>query len=124
MNRFVANAKGTQNGSPVMSGKTKISTEEIIAKYPEGITITAVDIITKRDGTSYPVFNFGEDESKYYNGGTIARQVVDGWLKLDAYKGDIVRLNEDIKNEPPKFKVYKSTTKSGRPLIAFDGVED
>ena len=52
-------AKRETTLSDVMNDRKKISTREVIEKYPDGITINAFDYIqSKKSKNKYPVFNF------------------------------------------------------------------
>lgn len=97
-NMFADIAKKAVANSPVREGRERISTEEILREYPEGITITEFDMLTKRDGANlvtFPTFAFAEDISKYYNGGTSLKKVVDGWLAH--FEGDVEAANAALK---------------------------
>lgn len=77
--------------SSLMQGREKISVEEIIAKYPGGITITAFDMIHGSANGDYPVVLFAEDDSKFLmGGGKIFAGIIADWLiefQGDAQKG-------------------------------------
>ena len=49
--------------SELMAGRTKVDTADVIAKYPEGITVTAVDLVEyekQGEPVEYPVFLFDD----------------------------------------------------------------
>ena len=97
-NMFADMAKKAVDNSPVREGREHISTEEILRDYPEGITITEFDILSKRDGAimvTFPTFAFAEDISKYYNGGTSLAKIVNEWLAH--FEGDIDADNAALK---------------------------
>lgn len=97
-NMFASMAQKAVSNSVVREGREHISTEEIIAKYPNGITITEFDILQKRNGAdlqSFPTFGFAEDMSKYYNGGTSLMKIVQAWLAQ--FEGDIEACNVALK---------------------------
>ena len=112
MGKFTDNAKKTVTGCEIMQGREKISTEDIIAKWPQGITLMGFDILTGKEG-QYPVFSFAEDSEHYYFGGKILSDIVFGWL--DDYEGDKARCNADLKADGGlKVKLEKAKGKNGR----------
>ena len=120
-NKFTQQAKQALGGSPIMNGRSKMSTEEIIAKYPEGITINGFDVINKADGTSYPVFSIAEDDTVFFNGGSLAQKIVEQWLK-EGY-GDLEGINAELKKEGAKFVLGKGKTKSNKTITTYTPVE-
>lgn len=73
--------------SSLMQDREKISVEEIIAKYPEGITITAFDMIHGAANGDYPVVLFAEDTEKFLmGGGKIFAGIIADWLA--EFQGD------------------------------------
>jgi len=97
-NMFADIAKKAVANSTVREGRELITTEEILRNYPDGITITEFDILTRRDGSNlvtFPTFAFAEDITKYYNGGLSLKKVVDGWLAH--FEGDIESANAALK---------------------------
>lgn len=121
-NKFTKSAKEALGGSPVMQDRTKISTEEIIAKYPNGITVTEFDFIAKADGEGYPVFAFAEDPTRYFNGGSLANKVAARWVSM--YDGDVYAASTDLKNSGGvKIKLEMRKTKTGRTITGFDPID-
>ena len=97
-NMFAEMAKKAVANSSVREGRERISTEEIISTYPNGITITEFDILTKRNGNefvNFPTFAFAEDVTKYFNGGSSLSKIVNGWL--DHFEGDIEACNAALR---------------------------
>lgn len=93
-NMFTNLAQKATANSLVREGRERISTEEIIAKYPDGITIVGFDMLTKRNGAelqTFPTFAFLEDDGKYYNGGSSLMKVATEWLAH--FDGDIEACN-------------------------------
>ena len=112
-------ARNAISDGSIMSGREPIKTEEIIAKYPEGVCITAIAKNTY-NGSTYPVFTFAEEPSKYFSGGTLLSQMVDKMLDNE-YDGNMSELNSDLQREYLKIKLEKKKTKRGynltRPII-------
>ena len=101
------NAIGNGN---LMDGREPIKVADIINKYPEGVCITAIAKFTY-NGSTYPIFTFAEDTSKYFSGATALSQMVDGML--DEYDGNLAELNADLQKEYLKVKLSKIKTKRG-----------
>lgn len=121
-NKFTESAKSTLGGSPVMQGRTKITTDELIKNFGSCVTITEVDMIIKADNTAYPVIAFKEAPDKYFNGGTLINRVVDDWLAT--CDGDIDAVNVGLKEcGGVPFKVSTKKTKSGKTITAFEVIE-
>lgn len=97
-NMFAAMAQKAVANSQVREGRERISTEEIVSHYPDGVTIIEFDMLSKRNGaelTTFPTFAFAEDETKYFNGGTSLKKIVDEWLQH--FEGDIDACNAALK---------------------------
>lgn len=86
-------AKEATQLSQLMENREKITTEDIIAKFPDGITITQFDVITTDDAT-YPVFVFKENPDVFYCGGMILHKIVKQWL--NAYNDNIEKCNSEL----------------------------
>lgn len=103
-------ARNAIGGDSIMDGREPIKTADIIAKYPDGICITGIAKNTY-NGSTYPVFTFAEEPSKYFSGGTALSQMVDGMI--DEYDGNLAELNSDLQKEHLKIKLVKTKTKRG-----------
>lgn len=97
-NMFASMARKAVANSEIREGRERISTEEIIDKYPNGVTIIGFDVLTKRNGseyTTFPTFAFAEDDTLYFNGGTSLKKITDDWLSH--FEGDIEAANAALK---------------------------
>lgn len=103
-------ARSAMGGDSIMEGREPIKTADIIAKYPDGVCITGVAKNTY-NGSTYPVFTFAEDPSKYFSGATALSRMVDGML--ETYDGNLAELNSDLSREHLKIKLSKTRTKNG-----------
>ena len=116
-NMFVEIGRKAVANSPVREGRESISTEEILNKYPDGITITQFDVLSKRNGTemvTFPTFTFAEEPTKYYNGGMSLSKVVNGWLAH--FDGDIEAANAALKASGGcRIKLISERSESGTP---------
>lgn len=120
MSRFKDLAKKSVNNNSIMAGREKISTDDIIAVYPNGISINSVNMVTYQ-GTTYPVFTFSEDDSKFYSGGKALTKLANDWLEM--CNGDIGEVNEGISAEPVKVKLSKVKTSNGRVFVKIEVVD-
>lgn len=111
-------AKKASGVSAITEGKTKLSTEEVIAKFPEGVTISAVDVFRDSEKDSlYAVCDIAEDETVYFFGGQAITTMV---LDFITECGTVEAVNEQLKNEPIKIKLTKGKTKKGRDFTSFE----
>ena len=101
--------------SELMANKDKASTDYMIESYPNGFTVVAFDIINGADGTTYPVFNIGEDASIFYCGGAILNKIAHEWA--EAFDGDIDKANDELyANGGLKLRLEETKTKRGNSL--------
>ena len=110
MSRLENIARSAMGGDSIMDGRENIKTDDIVQLYPNGICITGVAKNTY-NGSTYPVFTFAEDPSKYFSGATALTQLVDGML--EGYDGNWAALNADLQKEYLKIKLVKTKTKRG-----------
>ena len=103
-------ARSAMGSDSIMEGRESIKTADIIAKYPDGICITGVAKKTY-NGSTYPVFTFAEDPSKYFSGALALTQLVDGMI--ENYDGNLAELNSDLSREYLKIKLTKVRTRNG-----------
>ena len=120
---FAALAKQATVLSTIMQDREKMSTEDIIAKYPEGITITEFDVVTTPDSngnpSTYPILAFAEDNTKFIYGGKALMDMVTVWLaNMD---GDIESTSKALKAAGGvKIKMSPARTKQGRNFTRVD----
>lgn len=116
MNKFYEIAEKALNNSPVMTGREKIKTEEVISKYPQGITIDGFDVLYNgKDG--YAVFTFREDPSRFLNGGALLTKMAMEWA--NAYAGDIQTASAELSASGGiKVQLSYQRTKRGNTITA------
>lgn len=122
-NMFTNLARKATTLSPIIEGKTKISVAEIIDKYPDGITLTNFDIISGTDqngeSTTYPVFTFSEDDTRFGFGGSVLKNIINAWLA--AFDGDVEGCSKALaSNGGVKMKFAQGRTKAGRSITTID----
>lgn len=99
--------------SELMSDREKISTEDIISRYPDGITINKFDKVSVNEDTFY-VFTFEEDESVFAFSGFVIAKFFDAVV---AKYGDIYNANDALyDNGGIKVILESSKTKKNQPI--------
>ena len=116
---FKKSAKeNTTSLSPVIGEKTKVSTEEVLAKYNGEITIIGCDIL-KKDDSRFAGVLFAENENEVYFGGTVLTEIVNGWL--EAFNLDAVKCSEELKaSGGVKIKLSTQKSKNGRNYVKVE----
>lgn len=114
MSKYKDLARRVSGESELTRGRTKITTEDIIKRYPEGFSICAVDLFGK--GTdAYAVLNIVEDENVYLYGGKALTELVT--VMLNNSTPDVV--NNELAGEPLRIKLTTKKTKAGRDFTSF-----
>lgn len=113
-------AKRQTTLSEVMTDRDKISTYDLIAKYPDGVTIVAFDYIkSKKSISKYPVFNIAEDATVFCNGGTILDHIFHDFV--EAMDGDVKAASDELRRQGGlRVKLSKGETKSGDELTIVE----
>jgi len=104
-------AREVLGGGSLTGGLEKIKLDEIIAKYPNGVAVNGFDVVSYK-GTTFPVFTFLQDESKFFSGGMALHELADKWLAIRG--GDLKAANDALRQEPVVLKMIKVKTKSNR----------
>lgn len=103
--------------SALQNNREKISTEELIATFPDGITVNAFDFATVQDKT-FAVVTFSEDDSRYYNGGTVLTKMCLNWAA--GFAGDPEAASTALaKSGGVKLKFTESKTKNGNNVTTI-----
>lgn len=101
--------------SDLMVDKEKLSSEDIVREFPDGITLTDFDIVTTGEDT-YPVFSIAEKPDHFYMGGAILYKIVNSFV--EAFDGDIDGAAEEFaKSGGLKVKLSMGRTKRGNSLV-------
>ena len=118
MKNFKDLARKATTLSELMENREKISTEDVIKNFSDGITINAVDVI-KTSTATYPVFTFAEDKKMFYCGGIVLTKIVNMWL--EEYNGDLGMLNHDLaESGGVKVKLVESKTKDKKNVTTVE----
>lgn len=107
--------------SELMEGREKISTEDIIKYYPNGITITAYDGPIKTENGETVIYIFKEEKDKFAFGGTIMQSLFNRLVV--SYEGDIGALKADLAKEGLKVKLGETENKSGQTMTSVEIVD-
>lgn len=103
--------------STLQKDREKITTEELIQKFPEGITVNAFDFATVQ-GKTFAVVTFTEDDTMFYNGGTVLTKMCIAWAA--AFDGDPESASVALaKSGGVKLKFTESKTKSGNNVTTI-----
>lgn len=109
--------------SPLMEGREKIETEDLIGGEYTVIAfdfITTVDIKDKKEKT-YPVVNFEELPDKFYLGGALLSKVFSVWAA--EFDGDFEECSVALaESGGVKFRFSKSKTRSGNNITKIEVV--
>lgn len=117
---FRSMAKRQTTLSEVMDDREKITTQEVIEKYPDGITIVAFDYIqSKKSKGKYPVFNFSEDMTVFCNGGTVLDRIFTDFV--NAMDGDVAAASNELRRQGGlQVKLSNGKTKAGDDLVMVE----
>lgn len=121
MANFKTKANNATKGSKVPAGRDKMTTAEIIEKYPDGVTITEFDLLNSKRGGRYAVCAFVEDYSKFFCGGTIMTQICESWAEdFESCEEASAALKAE---GGVKCRLYHSKTQKGNDIIKVDIVD-
>ena len=120
MQNFKDLAKRQTTLSEVMLDREKVTTEELMEKYPDGVTIIAFDYITSRKSKGkYPVFNIAEDATVFCNGGTVLDRIFTDFV--NAMDGDVKAASDELRRQGGlQVKLSKGETKAGDELTLVE----
>lgn len=119
-NKFKAMAQESTTFSKIMVDREKLKTQEIMKKYPNGVTLTEVDIVTmfdikKKEEVTFAVFAIKENEKECFFGGKVLTKIALEWV--ESCGGDVTETSEQLKKcGGVKVKMESSETKGGNNL--------
>ena len=128
MGKFSSAAKEITGGSTVIAGLEKITTDLLIAAYPNGITVNGADLITTSDNDTgeekqFCVITFAEDPTKYASGGKQLTEIVKKWFDVSKAP-DGMQLSAALRQEGGvKIKLEKERTQAGRTFTKVTVIE-
>ena len=101
--------------SPIMDGRTRLSMDDVISSYPNGVTVDGFDIINDSKNGDYSVVTFSEDSNKFFFGGKVLTNIVHGWVAV--FEGDIEKASSALKDSGGvKMQFSHGRTKNGNNL--------
>lgn len=132
MKNFRKVAQNSTSISPIMAGREKISTEDIVGKT---LTVSAFDVaeiknyVNRNTGEvsdiEYGVYVFAEIPNKYYQAGTVGTRIINDWLTLyDGESEDVhdqcAELSAEISAEKIQLKFTRAVTSRGQNIVKID----
>lgn len=107
--------------SELMNGRDKMDTEELIKKYPDGVTIDFIDNVNmqQEDGEENVwIFVTEEQPNKFTFGGFVLAKIFNNILA--EYEGDydamIEEYNSSLKEDKLRVKLERAKTKTKREI--------
>lgn len=108
--------------SELMNGRDKMDTEELIKKYPDGVTIDFIDNVnmSQEDGEAENVWIFVTEEQpdKFTFGGFVLAKIFNNILA--EFEGDydamIEEYNSSLKEDKLRVKLERAKTKAKREI--------
>lgn len=126
MFNFKESAKKATVISAIMQGREKIETEDIIKKYPDGITVIAFDIVRIKDSdgtiSEFPVCAFKEDCNKFFFGGAVLKKIIGEWVS-EGENNDlsIPEISDNLFEQGGvKMKFSAGVTKQKKPITLVE----
>lgn len=113
-------AKESFTQSRITKDRDKVTMEDLLCDYPDGITITDFDMIHGEDGT-YPAIAFKENTKAFFFGGTVLTRICNAWL--EEYSGDVDACAEDLRNSGGVFvHIFVDKNQKGKKFynVAID----
>lgn len=115
-------ALDTTTMSELMNGRNKMDTEELIKKYPDGVTIDFIDNVnmSQEDGEAENVWIFVTEEQpdKFTFGGFVLAKIFNNILA--EFEGDydamIEEYNSALKEDKLRVKLERAKTKTKREI--------
>lgn len=120
---FRKSAQSTTTLSPLMEGRLKVSMEDIMKRYPDGVTVNRFDFISYEDAkkgqVTYPVLTIAEDDSVCFFGGYILTRICNEWTS--GFDGDVEATSAALaENGGVKMKFKAGKTKGGNSVTTVE----
>lgn len=107
--------------SELMNGRDKMDTEELIKKYPNGVTIDFIDNVNMQqedDEENVWIFVTEEQPNKFTFAGFVLAKIFNNIL--DKFEGDYAEMietyNSALKEDKLRVKLERAKTKSKREI--------
>ena len=109
-----------------LSGKTrsreKMKLDEVLIRYPEGVTLNWIDLRTSDDDVDYCVFTFEEEPERFSSGAGDFMKLWEAWTA--EFGGSISDMQEYLAANPLRIKIWKQKTKSKKTYTCVSVVQD
>lgn len=111
---FRSAAQNATTISKLMENRTRLTIDDVIKNYPQGVTITGFDLV-QSDDNPYAVVICAEAPDKFFFGGSILTKIVNEWVK--SYDGDIDAASSDLgESGGVRMQFSHGRTKKGNSL--------
>lgn len=120
MSKFTDKAKASAASCTIMENRTKISTEEVLSYYPDGVTITGFDFLTGDKG-KYPVCIFAENDNQCFFGGAALTDICNSWM--EGYNTPAECSKDLSEAGGVKVSFEKTRTKTGHSFIKVNVID-
>lgn len=117
MSRFKQKAQSATSNSFVTSGRTKVSVEDIMKRFPDKITVMEFDQLKKGNDTFYAVA-IAEDPEIFFFTGSVLTQICDSWL--EDYESCEEASKDLTADGGVPMKLYNAKSKSNRTYVAAE----
>lgn len=108
-------AAKTIGGCSLMTNRTKVSTDRILAEHTDFVTIIQFDFATSNQG-QYAVVELAEYPTSYYPCGMSITNICREWVA--AYEGDIEQANADLEASGGcKVRLERMRTNKGNAFV-------
>lgn len=121
MSMFTDIARNATVLSPLMEGRDKMTTAELCATYPDGVTMMEFDIIPGDKGP-FPVYIFAENPNVFAFGGAVIKKIVDAFVAK--FDGSVTDASNALKaNGGVKMRLSQGRTRNGNNVTLVDIVD-
>lgn len=115
-------AKAITSLSDLMNGREKGMTTDVINQK---LTVQAVDLTRLLNNNTgeiedVPVIIFKEISDKFYFGGTVWRQIIEGWIELYDSPAPLKDVNDDLQKENVVVEITSGRTKKGNNITRVE----
>lgn len=122
---FKSLASDAVASSFVMSGRQEMKNDAVIAGFPNGVTVTAFDIVpvTRDDGGvgEMAVYQIAENDAVYCKGGSAHVKIFKAWLDAAPEGSNAETVSAELKAAGGvKMKLHKQPLHGGKTYTVID----
>lgn len=120
MSKFATAAKSaTAVNDGLFNNRQKLKTENLIAAYPEGVTVTEFRRFNGQDGPFWLV-GFKEDPAVYFSATTVMTKILEDWTEKFG-GGDPKTASDALTADGGcRLKFHQEKTSAGKTYVAVD----